>query len=90
MSIPRLIMINYLTYNPLHKMNITISITETTKKSIQATILTGPGIPAVNVGTIWMTRDEFDNFTSILTFGIPEGSELIIDSPEEGNTYIGK
>tara|TARA_B110000495_G_scaffold64587_1_gene54940 strand:+ start:548 stop:760 length:213 start_codon:yes stop_codon:yes gene_type:complete len=67
-------------------MNIRIKINESTNKTIRATIYTGNGA-STNVGTLWMTREEFEDFSSILTFGIPENSELIIDSPEESGSY---
>ena len=57
-------------------MNIRIKINESTNKTIRATIY-----------TLSMTREEFEDFSSILTFGIPENSELIIDSPEESGSY---
>ena len=70
-------------------MNIKITIDESSDKSVKATLYTGSGAPDANVGTLWMTRNELDDFLSVLTFGMPDGSELVVDDPTLHDNYIG-
>ena len=58
-------------------MNIKIVVDESTTGTVRATIYSTE--TSSNIGTLWMTRDEFDNFVNCLTFGIPEGGQLEID-----------
>lgn len=70
-------------------MNIKITIDESSDKSVNATMYTGKQDAWVNVGTLWMTQPELEDFVSVLTFGMADGCELIVDDPSAKNEYLG-
>lgn len=60
-------------------MNIKIKVEESSPSSIRATMYVTD--TNSNVGTLWMTQDEFKQFVDTLTFGLPDGETLEIDDP---------
>ena len=60
-------------------MNIKIKVEESTSSSVRATMYAAD--TNSNVGTLWMTRDEFEQYLDVLTFGIPDGNTLEVDDP---------
>ena len=70
-------------------MNIKITIDESSEKSVKATMYIRNSDSWANVGTLWMTRDELDDFISVLTFGMTDGCELIVDDPSVQDEYLG-
>ena len=55
-------------------MNIKITVDSASENTINATMyLSDTG---TNVGTLWMTSKEFDQFVSTLTFGMDDDSTL--------------
>ena len=58
-------------------MNIKIVVDEANSGSVRATMYATD--TDSNVGTLWMTRNEFDDYINCLTFGMPEGGQLEID-----------
>ena len=65
-------------------MNIKIVVDEANAGSVRATIYST--VTKSNIGTLWMTREEFDGFIDCLTFGMPEGAQLEIDDTSTAPT----
>jgi hypothetical protein len=66
-------------------MKLKIKIEESNNNNVRATMYTAD--TNSNVGTLWMTRTEFDQFINMLSFGIDENSTLEVDDPAT-NDYI--
>ena len=55
-------------------MNIKIKVDESSPSSVKATMYAAD--TNSNVGTLWMTREEFTQFVDTLTFGVSDGETL--------------
>lgn len=63
-------------------MNIKITVDNDNGNTINATMYLAD--TNTNVGTLWMTSKEFDQFVSTLTFGMDDDSTLeVIHEPDE-------
>lgn len=62
-------------------MNIKITVDSDSGNTINATMY----LADTNVGTLWMTTKEFDQFVSTLTFGMDDDSTL--DVIHESDEY---
>jgi len=67
-------------------MNIKIVVEDSNAGSVRATIYTSD--TASNIGTLWMTREEFDQFVNCLTFGMSDNCQLEVDDPTCVEQYI--
>lgn len=55
-------------------MKIKITINESTNSTINATIFECD--TSSNIGTLWMTREEFDSFTDMLRYGLTDKDSI--------------
>lgn len=67
-------------------MNIKITVESRSENSVHATMYNDD---RQNIGTLWMTDKEFDEFTHTLTFGLDEGAELQIEDETSAEAYSG-
>lgn len=68
-------------------MNIKIKIEESNPVNVRATIYNSADTQS-NVGTLWMTRKEFDQFVSMLTYGISEHDTVEVEDPSIADEYV--
>ena len=66
-------------------MNIKIKVDESSSSSVKATMYAAD--TNSNVGTLWMTRDEFTQFVDTLTFGMSDGDVLDVIDDHGANEH---
>ena len=66
-------------------MNIKIKVEESSPSSVKATMYAAD--TNSNVGTLWMTRDEFTRFIDILTYGVSEEDTLEVVDDQYVSDY---
>ena len=65
-------------------MNIKIKIEESSSTNVRATLFAAD--TNSNVGTLWLTRKEFESFVDMLTHGLSDSSSLEIDDESSYDT----
>lgn len=62
-------------------MNIKIVINEKSNSTLNCTLY--ENTTKTNIGTLWLTRQEFEDFTNMLTYGITSDNTLEIEDPTD-------
>lgn len=66
-------------------MNIKITINSKNSNTVNCTVYAGD--TKTNIGTLWMTQEEFDTFVNMLTFGISGENTLEVDDAVSDYEY---
>lgn len=66
-------------------MNIKIVVEDANAGTVRATLYASD--TSSNIGTLWVTREEFDQFVNCLTFGMSDNCQLEIEDPTAVEQY---